>query len=82
VTSDSAYPYTATNSPGCAASFVTFKEMVYGGAVPVSLATANPLYLALQQAPVTITIWADGLNELFVYFGGTLWGRHTAGLDA
>jgi len=45
---------------------------VYGGAVTVSLAQPAPLYVALQQAPVAITIWAAGLSELLWYQEGEL----------
>jgi len=65
----STYPYLAATS-SCSPSFQATKQKVIAGAVAVSLQSANSLYDALQQAPVTITIWADGLNELFLYMGG------------
>jgi len=70
IVQSSLYPYTGINSPACQPVFGRSKQTVFAGSVDVSLATANPLYLALQQAPVAITVWADGLNELFIYMGG------------
>jgi len=66
----SAYPYTAANGPSCASAFTSGKKVVYGGALPIELGRPRPLADALLQAPVTITIWADGLNELFTYMAG------------
>jgi len=63
------YPYLASTSK-CAPAFNTAKQMFFAGGVTVNLKDQNALYDAVQKAPVGITIWADGLNELFLYMGG------------
>jgi len=66
----SRYPYSARTGRTCGPAFGRQKVKAVGGALPVALNMPEPLYKALQQAPVTITIWAEGVEELYHYGGG------------
>lgn len=69
VVPSAAYPYTGATGT-CASSFSKQKQKVLAGSRAVDLSTPNALYAAVLEAPATITIWADGLDEIFLYAGG------------
>jgi len=64
------YPYVATTAPACRG--LTQARHVFKGALPVSLDAPNLLLLALQKAPVAVTIWAGPDSGLHEYQQGKL----------
>jgi len=70
VVPSSVLPYTASTGPSCPQVFRESRRQFNRGAEVVPLDSPAPLYEALMQSPVPITIWADGLNELLLYSAG------------